>query len=165
MGDFGRCKKLASHLKHVKMTQSKRGFVTYTGFFKGVPLSISCAGMGIPNTDFLIREAREVIPGPMAMLRFGTCGVIAPTITPGDIIIPKETILLQQNYDFDPKQDTPETQFYISKPCPADEKLHEFLITKASELIEANSIHKDGIMATADTFYSGQGFITYISRT
>eukprot|EP00826_Nyctotherus_ovalis_P012835 TRINITY_DN13415_c0_g3_i2.p2 TRINITY_DN13415_c0_g3~~TRINITY_DN13415_c0_g3_i2.p2 ORF type:complete len:120 (-),score=15.44 TRINITY_DN13415_c0_g3_i2:528-887(-) len=113
--------------------------------------------MGVPNTDFLIREAREVVEGPMAMVRFGTCGVVDEKITPGDIIVPKHTIFLQQNYDYDPRTDKPETQFYMSKPCPADEKFHELLVRKTTETVKADAVHRDGIMATAETFYSGQG--------
>lgn len=157
VGDFNRCEQLATRLTNAKKTISKRGFVTHTGFYKKVPVSVACAGMGIPNTDFLIREARQVIEGPMAMLRFGTCGAVNPSIVPGDIIIPKDCILVQQNYDYDPKTEKPENQFYISKECPGDEKLHDLLVKKACELMGESVIHKDGIMATAETFYSGQG--------
>lgn len=120
-------------------------------------MSVACAGMGVPNTDFLIREARQVVEGPMAMVRFGTCGVVDEEFVPGDIVVPKHTIFLQQNYDYDPKTDKPETQFYISKPCAADEKFYELMVKKATEIMGADVIHKDGIMATAETFYSGQG--------
>lgn len=113
--------------------------------------------MGLPNTDFLLRESREVIPGPMAMTRFGTCGVVNPAITPGDIVVPKHTVLLQQNYDYDSRTDKPEAQFYISKPCPADEKLHSLLVEKIGGMVGAAAVHSEGIMATAETFYSGQG--------
>jgi uridine phosphorylase len=113
--------------------------------------------MGIPNTDFLIREAREVITGPMAMVRFGTCGVVDPAITEGDIIIPRHSILIQQNYDYDPKKDKPEDQFYLSKECPANEKLYKLLVELASKEVGDEAVHKEKTMATAETFYSGQG--------
>ena len=113
--------------------------------------------MGTPNTDLMIREARQVISGPMAMLRLGTCGVVKPEIIPGDMMVPKATILLQQNYDYDPKHDKPESQFYISKPCPADKALHDLLVKTITESLDANKVHKEGIMATASTFYSAQG--------
>jgi len=157
VGDYGRCERLSKNLTHMKKTESKRGFLTYTGLYKDKPISISCAGMGVPNTDLLIREAREVITGPMVMARFGTCGVVDPTITPGNIIIPTHSILIQQNYDYDPKKDKPEDQFYISKECAANVELHKLLVTTVGKEMDEKVVHKGGTMGTTETFYSGQG--------
>ncbi len=157
MGDFGRCKRVASYLTNVKRTKSKRNFLTFTGLYKGKPVSIVCPGMGIPNTDFLVREAREVVSGPMIMARFGTCGVVDEKVTPGDIMLPKYTALIQQNYDFNPAEDAPEKQFFISKACPADARFHSMLTKKFIEVLGTDAVHNDGLMATAQTFYSGQG--------
>jgi len=41
--------------------QSDRGFLTLTGAYKGVIVSIVSIGMGSPNMDFFIREGREVL--------------------------------------------------------------------------------------------------------
>lgn len=40
---------------------SDRGFLTLTGTYKGVPVSIVSIGMGAPNMDFFVREGREVL--------------------------------------------------------------------------------------------------------
>ena len=144
-------------LENVIQVKSKRNFWTFTGIFKGKPISISCPGMGVPNTDFLVREARHVIPGPMVMLRFGTCGVVDEKVVPGDIMVPFSTVLIQQNYDFDASTEAPEKQFYISKPSICFKGLHEAVSKKFSTAISKDSVHNDGIMATALTFYSGQG--------
>jgi uridine phosphorylase len=40
---------------------SERGFLTLSGTYKSVPVSIVSIGMGAPNMDFFVREAREVL--------------------------------------------------------------------------------------------------------
>jgi uridine phosphorylase len=40
---------------------SDRGFLTLTGTYKGVRVSIVSIGMGAPNMDFFVREGREVL--------------------------------------------------------------------------------------------------------
>ena len=43
---------------------SSRGFVTYTGRFQGVLVSIVVTLMGYPNMDFVIREVGRSVTGP-----------------------------------------------------------------------------------------------------
>ena len=48
---------------------SERGFITYTGRFGGVPVSIVSIGMGYPNMDFFVREVRECVKGELVIIR------------------------------------------------------------------------------------------------
>lgn len=48
---------------------SERGFLTITGRYSGVPISIVSIGMGTPNMDFFIRETRECLQGDMVVVR------------------------------------------------------------------------------------------------
>jgi len=48
---------------------SERGFLTMTGTYKGVPVSIVSIGMGFPNMDFFVRECRELLEGEMVVIR------------------------------------------------------------------------------------------------
>jgi len=48
---------------------SERGFLTITGTYKGVPVSIVSIGMGFPNMDFFVRECRELLEGEMIVIR------------------------------------------------------------------------------------------------
>ena len=49
---------------------SERGFVTITGRYKGIPISVVSIGMGSPNMDFFVREVRECLVGDMVVIRF-----------------------------------------------------------------------------------------------
>jgi hypothetical protein len=53
----------------VTVIHSSRGFTTYTGTYKGVPISIISIGMGFPMMDMMIREVRSITTGPMAIIR------------------------------------------------------------------------------------------------
>jgi hypothetical protein len=65
---------IAEHLDKTpllfKLT-SERGFVTITGRYRGIPVSIVSTGMGFPNTDFFVREVRECLTGDMLVVRLG----------------------------------------------------------------------------------------------
>lgn len=68
--------------------RSTRGFVTHTGTFRGVPVSIIATGMGYPMMDFVVRETRAVVNGPMAMLRYVYgCIFLTPSLTSGLITV------------------------------------------------------------------------------
>ena len=56
---------------------SERAFLTITGHYKGIPVSVVSIGMGNPNMDFVVREVRECVQGDMLMVRCVACFSIA----------------------------------------------------------------------------------------
>ena len=56
---------------------SERAFLTITGHYKGIPVSVVSIGMGNPNMDFVVREVRECVHGDMLMVRCVACFSIA----------------------------------------------------------------------------------------
>lgn len=112
--------------------------MTITGRFKGVPLSILSVGMGSPNVDFFIREVRECLSGDMIVIRsadhifivkllqiggllittirLGSCGCLVD-LPVGSIVIPKASVAVSRNYDFDfISGSSQESPYRISKP-------------------------------------------------
>lgn len=75
VGSPSRAETIASHLdatpKPFRLS-SERGFITITGRYRGVPVSIVSIGMGSPNMDFFVREVRESLAGDMAVIRYGS---------------------------------------------------------------------------------------------
>lgn len=67
--------------------EAPRLFITITGTYKGVPVSLVTSLMGIPNMDFTVRELRAIINGPMAIMRIGTCG--SPVCPIGTVTVPE----------------------------------------------------------------------------
>lgn len=57
------------------------------GLFEGVPVSIITTLMGMPNMDFVVREARAAVSGHMAIVRLGTCGALRPPARLGSFMV------------------------------------------------------------------------------
>jgi uridine phosphorylase len=150
------------------MRASTRGFVIHTGTRKGVPLSIVATGMGIPMIDFVVRECRAIVDGPMVIARFGTCGTPQPNIPIGSISVASlGAVCATRNVDaFIEKKPAPADDdkrrsldyYNLSKICPADDTLSKLIIRKL-EAVVSGSVYA-GLNLTADSFYSSQGRIT-----
>lgn len=72
MGSPSRAHTVASHFDAAPKPfelASERGFLTITGRYKGVPVSVVSIGMGHPNVDFFVREVRECLSGDMLIVR------------------------------------------------------------------------------------------------
>jgi uridine phosphorylase len=72
VGAPSRAESIASHFDPsppVFVLRSERGFLTITGRYKHVPMSVVSIGMGGPNMDFFVREVRESVRGDMVVVR------------------------------------------------------------------------------------------------
>jgi len=139
---------------------SDRGFVTFTGRYEGIPISVVSIGMGGPNVDFFIREVREILSGDMVVIRLGSCGCLTD-LPVGSFVIPKASIAVTRNYDYDFfTGDSLECPYRISKPVSADPDLH-FAVQKALEssrpIDSQATIVANTVNASTDSFYSSQG--------
>lgn len=95
--------------------------------------------------DFVIRETRAVIEGPMICVRLGTCGTPQKSIEVGSFVVSdKGSIFISRNYDsfLDPSvvDEQPgnggnSLRYYnITRPVPADEELSK-LVTRNAMVI------------------------------
>ncbi|KAI0641239.1 purine and uridine phosphorylase [Trametes meyenii] len=139
---------------------SERGFTTITGRYKGVPVSIVSIGMGHPNADFFVREVRECLNGDMVVVRLGSCGGLID-VPVGSVVVPKASIAVTRNYDFDFVDGQSNDQPYrTSKPVLADFVVHDALVAALNRTrpggITTPIVH-DTLNASADSFYSSQG--------
>ncbi|KAF9404655.1 hypothetical protein BGZ94_004020 [Podila epigama] len=141
---------LFSHASH-------RGFLTITGRYKGIPISIVAIGMGVSMMDFFVRECRAVVDGPMVIIRFGSCGSLSDAAV-GDICVPSSSYLVQRNYDyFAVNGSSAEAQpYHLSRAFEADPEITEILIKNISACLGKEHVWS-GVNATADSFYSSQG--------
>ncbi|KAG0222826.1 hypothetical protein BGW41_005850 [Actinomortierella wolfii] len=139
---------------------SHRGFLTITGRYKGVPVSIVAIGMGISMMDFFVRECRAVVEGPMLMIRFGSCGSLSDAAV-GDIVVPSGSFLVQRNPDYfhddaDEGRGPSLKPYSFTKVFHADAEVTESLTKCMSSALGEEHVWT-GINATADSFYSSQG--------
>jgi uridine phosphorylase len=167
VGERGRADEIKSYLDAdfpITERVSHRQFVTITGRYKGVDVSIISIGMGFPMVDFFLREIRAVTTGTIAVIRFGSCGSINGTPSVGSIVVPRAAFIVTRNYDyFHPS--TPKgtlKPYLISQPFDADPSIVQLLSDNlSSALAVLPEITVDVVTghlnATADSFYSTQG--------
>ncbi|KAG0370581.1 uridine phosphorylase [Gamsiella multidivaricata] len=137
---------------------SHRGFLTITGLYKGVPVSIVAIGMGVSMMDFFVRECRAVVDGPMIIIRLGSCGSLSDA-TVGDICVPSGSYLVQRNVNHfadDVSAVDVAMPYHLSKVFTADEEIAKTLVKNMSLQLGSDHVWS-GINATADSFYSSQG--------
>jgi len=167
VGDSGRAKMLAGYLDDPQslLIVSNRGFTVYTGTYKKVPMSVIATGMGVAMVDFLIRECRAVIDGPMVVIRFGTCGTPQSVVPVGSLMVADTSILIRRNPDhwadeangLEGNKASSPAPYDISRPVSADQQLSDLLFEQLESGL--GSIVVRGMNATADSFYSSQGRI------
>lgn len=151
--------------------RSKRGFVTHTGTYNGVPVSIVLINMGYPNMDFFVREVREVTTGPLRIVRLGSCAGLRPDLPVGSVAVANEgSVMIRQNPDAWEGRATrgegPGEPYLFHGVVPADEELSEALLKELKRSLDGEAGGSDDgggtavvgcLNASADSFYSSQG--------
>ncbi|KAI9023408.1 purine and uridine phosphorylase [Hyaloraphidium curvatum] len=166
VGDTTRALQIATHLDAHPQPfahTSKRHFTTVTGRFRGVPVSILAIGMGGPNMDFFVREVREVVDGPMAVIRLGTCGCVGSfelagpngggEDRTGKVAVADECVLVERNYDY--FLDAVGEPYRVSRAVPGDARLTAGLKERLEARMGSERVMV-GLNAAADSFYGSQ---------
>lgn len=161
VGSLSRAKRLRACLdgpddKIFELT-SDRGFTTFTGTFDGVRVSIVATGMGAPMMDFLVREARAVVDGPMLFVRYGSCGGLRADAVPGTVCINTPgSVYVQRDYDaFTKPAKAGGSCYTVTKVVAPDEELARHARDALRDALGARLI--EGLNASADGFYGSQG--------
>ena len=93
-GDPARAKRISESFDEVEHFVSKREFVTYTGTYKGIPVTVIGTGIGTDNVEIVLVELyvlnefdlekkTRVGGSPLNIIRLGTSGGVQADITPG----------------------------------------------------------------------------------
>jgi DeoD family purine-nucleoside phosphorylase len=138
-GDPGRVEKIAQLLEGVKLVNSHRGLLVYTGSHRGKRVTVATTGMGAPSAAIVNEELAML--GAKVVIRVGTTGGIGRQVGLGDIVVPTEAIPLDGA-----------TKAYMKeggKPL-ADPGIVEALVR---ELGERGVKYHVGRICTSDTFY------------
>lgn len=85
-GDPARVNLLKEFLEEPKLVSSVRSYYVYTGFYKGVPVTIAVHGIGSGSAALVIEEL--IMLGARVIVRLGTCGALSKELDVGDVVIP-----------------------------------------------------------------------------
>ena len=144
VGDPARAAMVAEMLDSIELERRQREFVTYTGKYQGMPISVMAIGMGAGNAEIAVVELCQCVKQP-TMIRCGTSGGLAPDLVLGDLVIAKAAYRLEET-----------SLQYVGEgyPAVADLEVTLGLIEAAERLGHAFHL---GITATAAGFYAAQG--------
>lgn len=144
VGDPARAGKVAEHFDSVRFQTQSREYVTFTGVYRGSPLTVMSTGMGCDNTEIAIVEYCQLVENP-TFLRVGSSGALDPTLELGDLVISTGAVKLENT-----------TSFFVTEGYPAVAH-HEVVLALAEAASQLGVRHTLGLTASASGFYGAQG--------
>ncbi len=142
-GDPARVKRIVKYWDEAKEIMFNREFLTYTGKYKGIPISATSTGIGSPSAAIAIEELANI--GAKTFIRIGTCGALKKEIIPGNLIIPNKAIREEgttKEYVGDEYEAMADPEVFNALKQAADELSYKYFI---------------GTNRTHDSFYEPTG--------
>jgi len=143
-GDPDRAHRVAKSFDRVELRRKNREFLTYTGVYHGIRVSVLATGIGAAASAIALMEAAQCV-APATFIRLGSTGALQDFLELGDLVITSEA-LREENT----------TQFY----APADLKAlaHPEVLSALEEAAaELGAPYHVGVTCTSPDFYAGQG--------
>ena len=146
-GDPERAEKCANYFDEIIVKRKNREYITYTGKYHDIDVSVMSTGIGPDNTEIAFIESINITKEPL-FLRIGTCGALQKHINPGDMVISTAAVRLENT-----------STYFVPEgyPAVADYRIVQVLKACCEKLKIPYHI---GITATAPGFYGAQGRIT-----
>lgn len=143
-GDPARAEKVAREFEKVNVEARNREYVTYTGTWKGLEVSVMATGIGCDNTEIAIVELLNIVENPI-LIRIGSCGALQPFIDLGSLVISTGAVRLENT-----------SLYFVPEGYPA---VAHYKVVQALEESARNLGYKYhvGLTATAPGFYGAQG--------
>lgn len=165
VGDYTRARRIAKHFdggKPLFEHESHRKFLTLTGTYNGIPISVVAIGMGFSVVDFFVRECRAVVDGDMIIVRLGSCGSLSEKAPIGTVVVPYKSCGVVRNYDFftgnkEAKAATQSSPYIITGELACDRGVHDKLLhaleqnkpAKSDALFGGNEVKSLGMTTNA----------------
>ena len=139
-GDPKRAERTAELLDDARHIATNREYATYTGTYRGMPVTVTSTGIGCPSTAIAIEELASV--GARTLIRTGTSGSMTPDVQPGEVIVGTAAIR---------EEGTGTSYLPIEYPAVADLDMAVCLRAAARDL---GLPVRAGVLHSKDSFYS-----------
>jgi uridine phosphorylase len=143
-GDPGRAAKIARHFDRVEVKRKNREFVTYTGTYKKIPVSVMATGIGAAASAIAVVEAAQCV-SPATFLRLGSTGALQGRINLGDLVITETA-----------RREEDTSRHYA--PAAVEARAHPAVLAALKEAAATLKVpYHVGVTCTTADFYAGQG--------
>lgn len=142
-GDPARADRVAQYLDNAEFVANNREHRTFTGYYKGVRISVTSTGMGCPSAAIAAEELLNI--GAECLIRIGSTAALQPEPKIGDLIISTGSMKNEGT-----------SKFYVPDCFPAvpDFELTRTIIDTAEDMErELGYNYFYGLNATDDAFY------------
>ncbi len=86
VGDPARAKMIAEDiLDDARLVNDNRGYLVYTGFYKGEKITVAVHGVGAPSSLIVFEELNKL--GAKVIIRLGTAGALRKGLRIGDLVV------------------------------------------------------------------------------
>ena len=135
VGDPARATRVSEEFDRIDSEISNREYLTYTGIYRNIPVSVIGTGIGTDNVEIALVEAfiahefdlktgeRFQNSSPLTIIRLGTSGGVQPDVTPGSLAISSYALGLDSTgiyYDY-----------------PIDDEMLKRIETQSSEILNS----------------------------
>ncbi|MEM4728865.1 MAG: nucleoside phosphorylase [Thermoplasmata archaeon] len=142
-GDPARAERVAGLFDEGLLTRKHREFVTHTGRWRGLGISVMSTGIGPDNTEIALVEISRICRSPV-LIRIGSSGALRPEVRIGDLIISTGAVRLENT-----------STFFVHEGYPAIAH-HEVVLALLTAAVRKKVRHHLGLTATAPGFYGAQ---------
>ncbi len=145
-GDPARAVRIARSFDRVAVKRRNREFLTCTGTYHDIPVSVIATGIGAAASAIAIVEAAQCVEAA-TFIRLGSTGALQEYINLGDLIITREA-LREENT----------TRFYA--PAAIRARAHPDVLSALREAAAILGVpYHIGVTCTSPDFFAGQGRI------
>lgn len=142
-GDPARARRVATYFDLKNPEVTSREYVTITGKYKGLPITVMATGMGADNTEIAIVEISQIVKNP-TLIRIGSSGALKKGIELADLVITTGAVRLENT-----------STTYVVEGYPAVAH-HEIVLALLEAAHKTKVPYHIGLTATASGFYGAQ---------
>ncbi|MDQ3051393.1 MAG: nucleoside phosphorylase [Bacteroidota bacterium] len=174
VGDPDRVSKVSNFFDHVEVRKQKREFVTHTGTYKGVRITVLSTGIGTDNIDIVYNELDALVnidlstrtikkeKTQLSLVRIGTSGALQKDIPVDEFVCSSFGLGLDGLLNYYRLENDTEEKTMIAafnQHYPTHGIFPRSYLTRAGQLLfEKLSSHMHtGITASCSGFYAPQG--------
>ena len=144
--DQKRAKRISESFDKVTLNRYCREIMTFTGVYKGIPISVIGTGIGQDNTEIIVVEAVQLFTEKKpTMIRVGSCGGLREEIGIGDLIVSTGAVRMENT-----------STYFVDEGYPGVAH-YEVVLALITAADNHSTPYHVGLTASTSGFFGAQG--------